>query len=144
MIKPCPTAVFNPVTQPSLLQLTNENLYRNIFSHFEKLHPSSLKKCYFAVQTVVFQEKLPRHCVSKSYSMVTKLSKLPGLNCKIKLVKTFNLVNLSLISNKTPNLYSVICSEINAVSNTKITKMREVAISSWFLYKLLPLIEKRF
>ena len=44
-----------------------------------------------------------------------------SLNCKTIKLKTLNLViNLSLISNKAPNLFSAIFSEINAVSNTNL------------------------
>ena len=44
-----------------------------------------------------------------------------SLNCKIIQLKTLDLViHLSLNSNKAPNLFSAICSEINAVSNTNL------------------------
>ena len=46
----------------------------------------------------------------------------------------YNLViNLSLISNKAPNLYSVICFEMNTISITTVCKMKRVAISSFSL-----------
>ena len=44
-----------------------------------------------------------------------------SLSCKLIQLKTLNLViNLSLITNKATNLFSAICSEINAVSNTNL------------------------
>ena len=44
-----------------------------------------------------------------------------SLNCKTIELKTLNLViNLSLISNKAPNLFTAICSEINTVSKTNL------------------------
>ena len=44
-----------------------------------------------------------------------------SLNCKIIQLKTLNLViNLSLISNRAPNMFSAIFSEINTVSNTNV------------------------
>ena len=42
-------------------------------------------------------------------------------NCKIIWLKMLSFViNLSLISNKAPNLFSAICSEINSISNTNL------------------------
>ena len=62
-------------------------------------------------------------CFSKPWSMVMKFFELLSLNCKIQL-KTFILIlNLSLISNKALNLYSVICFETNAICNKHLMKV---------------------
>ena len=65
-----------------------------------------------------------------------------SLSCKIMQRKTSNLViNLSLISNKAPNLFSAIVSGINTVSDTNLIllhcKIQGVAISLGFLQKLI-------
>ena len=68
-------------------------------------------------------------------------------HCKIIQLKTFNLeLNVSLISNKAPNLYSVICAEMNAASvkNKNYCKRKGVVISSCLLLELLLFIVKRF
>ena len=53
------------------------------------------------------------------------------------ILKTLNLViNLSLISNKAPNLFSAICSEINAVSNTNLILLQNIRSSYVFGFSL--------
>ena len=76
----------------------------------------------FVVQTMAFQANPISHCVFKvtQYGYEIFLTVL-SLNCKIMWLKTFNLViNLPLISNKNPNLFSAVGSEINTVSNTSL------------------------
>lgn len=59
-------------------------------------------------------------CFSKSYISV-KFSKMFSQQHKIIKLRTCTLVlNLSRISNKAPNLYSLICSEMNTVLFTNI------------------------
>ena len=73
----------------------------------------------FVVQTLAFQAELLSDCVFKVTQYDYKIFQtVLSLKYKIISLKTFNLViNLSLISNKTPNLFSAICSKINTVSN---------------------------
>ena len=71
---------------------------------------------------MAFQANPLSHCVFKvtQYGYEIFLTVL-SLNCKIMWLKTFNLViNLPLISNKNPNLFSAVGSEINTVSNTSL------------------------
>ena len=52
-------------------------------------------------------------------------------------LKTFNLkLNVSLISNKAPNLYSVICSEINTASNTNKRLLKKEKVGYNFMFSL--------
>ena len=53
-------------------------------------------------QALSFQAKLPSHCKPEQLNNVAKTSSLE--------------LNLSLISNKAPKFYSVICSESNNAS----------------------------
>ena len=71
----------------------------------------------FIEKTMAFQAKLPKNCFSKSYGNETsKTVKLAPQHH----IKIFDLVlNLSIISNKAPNLYSVISFVLNTVSITK-------------------------
>ena len=73
----------------------------------------------FVVQTMAFQAKLPSHCVFKVMQYGYEIFQtVLSLSYKIIQLKTFNLVtNFSLISNKTPRLFSAICSEINTASS---------------------------
>ena len=98
-----------------------------------------------SIKTTKAKVKAKLFCFSKSYSIVKNFSKLLILNCKITWLQTSNLVlNLSLISNKDPNLYSVICFELDLVSiaNIKLLQNERSNLSSRFLWKLLPFIEK--
>ena len=71
-------------------------------------------------------------------------------NVKLKHIqlKKLNLaLNLPLISNNAPNLQSVICSEINILFqlHTKhYFKIKEISISTYFLWKLLSFIGNIF
>ena len=71
----------------------------------------------FIEKTMAFQGKLPKHCLSKSYGNETsKTVKLAPQHH----IKIFHLeLNLSIISNKAPNLYSVISFVLNTVSIKK-------------------------
>ena len=69
----------------------------------------------FAVQITTFLAKLRSQCVFKFIQYGREMSQT------VIQLKTFNLViNLSLISNKDSNLFSAICSEINAITNTDL------------------------
>ena len=55
--------------------------------------------------------------------------------------KTLNLVkNLSLISNKAPNLFSAIYSDINTVSNTNLIILQNIRGSYKFRFSLKTVI----
>ena len=55
-------------------------------------------------------------------------------------------LNVSLISNKAPNVYSIICSEMNnaSVTKRKPVKMERGSYKFMFFWKLLLFIVKRF
>ena len=72
------------------------------FPILRSLIPLSPKQINFMVQALSFQAKLPSHRKPAQLNNVAKTSNLE--------------LNLSLISNKAPMFYSVICSESNNVS----------------------------
>ena len=68
--------------------------------------------------------------------MVVKLSKT-FKHCQIVLLKTFNLeLNVSLFSNKTPNLHFVICPEMNTASVTNKRLLQKERGSYKFMFPL--------
>ena len=102
------------------------------------------------VQTITFQPKTTQKlCFSKSCSVVMKYLKMLSQYCKIIQLKTLNLVlYLSLIFNSIPNLYSLICSEMNTALNQKHnTTVKQMGSSYKFLFPLKTvtfLLEKDF
>ena len=88
------------------------------------------------VQTMAFQPKLPSHCVFQSHTFYGyEIFQTGKPELQNHIAKTLNLVrNLSLISNNTPNLYSIICAEMNMFQLQILyyCKMKGVAISSGF------------
>ena len=73
---------------------------------------------------MTFDAKLPSNCFKVIQYGFEIFQTILSLHCKIIELKILNLViNLSPISSKAPNLFSVNCSEINAVSNTNLILM---------------------
>ena len=92
---------------------TTKQIEKNI-CYLKKVHSSPLNKKIFVVQTMILQAKLLSQCFLNSFSMVMNISKMFSQHYKIISLKKVNLeLNLSLISNKAPDLSSVISFEMN-------------------------------
>ena len=66
-----------------------------------------------------------------------KLSKMLSQHCEIIQLKTFDLeLNLSLVSDKSPNLYFVTCSETNTASITNKRLLQNESSSYMFMFSL--------
>ena len=110
----CP--IFKPF-HPPYAKLKSLSLHFFTFSKVSSL--SQIKQINFCGTNCGLSSKTTK---PKSSSMVTKHSKMLRQQSKIKCLKTFTLeLDLSLISNKTPNLQSLICSEMD---NASITNKR--------------------
>ena len=149
----CFTISINPVIyflaiSPNLdfLELSNESLYLHVFSHLKKFYPSQITYSIM-IQTIwPFKKSYEVTLLSKSYRIALKFSKMLSLYCKTIELKTFNLDLLSLISNNSPNLYSVICSKMNMIPITNVILLHNKVRSHKFMFvwKLLAFIAKRF
>ena len=90
-------------------------LYLRTSSHFQKLVLN------FCGTNYDLSSKTTQPLLLKSQYGFEIFQTVLSPNCKIIQPKAINLViNLSLISNKVPNLLSAVFSEINTVSNTNL------------------------
>ena len=112
-IFPVENRTFPELDLSNLLTINSSPLHDLINSPHVKHPPKNLpKKSLFPNAKLFYEKSSPILCRGerRHYALSTNL--FPSLNCKITQLKTLNLlINLSLICNKAPHLFSAICSE---------------------------------
>ena len=137
---------FSHFTQLRLPRIVKWKSLSSCLFPFEKVLSLSNNLQYYDTNYMAFKKSYEVTLLSKSYRIALKFSKMLSLYCKTIELKTFNLDLLSLISNNTPNLYSVICSKMNMIPITNVILLYNKVRSHKFMFvwKLLAFIAHRF